>query len=322
MLATVAVATSTQEQPASSEKGASARRFFYQNEVQKESSTKGQVAQHGLNVLRRLQDLPALGLRHLVCHVGRELATRERPVACRVLRDQLRKLFLRPIELADELQDRGMLLELDRLRPRGPAQDARHGVRRFDLRHLIAQGHEVEATLLRRLAVLGQQALKGGLLPHERITGILKLEHRARRHNLELLQCRQEPRQEFASGILDPCSVAVGHDKRLCNGHGGVQNRVHRDLKRLELIEAPAALAHSGATKERVVPVEDDDGLPGEERPTVASACRRRQVSIQGGAMRRDGARHVVVVLLPLRVLLAHGRALKVLCHLGEVVAH
>mmetsp|Transcript_13377 Transcript_13377/g.38516 ORF Transcript_13377/g.38516 Transcript_13377/m.38516 type:complete len:223 (-) Transcript_13377:443-1111(-) len=121
---------------------------------------------HGGIAERRLRQLPTRRLRRgpVSARIGRKAATSEREVARLLLRGELLEVEPQFAELPDEFGDCGLLLEFDCLRMAARAQLLADEPCRLDLRHLVADGQDVQPGVRRNR--LHEQVAECRLLPH------------------------------------------------------------------------------------------------------------------------------------------------------------
>mmetsp|Transcript_35715 Transcript_35715/g.94636 ORF Transcript_35715/g.94636 Transcript_35715/m.94636 type:complete len:297 (-) Transcript_35715:81-971(-) len=249
---------------------------------------------------------PCGGARGQVLQVPWEIELDEAAGRAEVLADEPHQLLLDPAKLPEQLAHRGRLLELDCLHQGGAAEDLHHVLSGLDLRMLVPQGDEVDA-LLGVLRALREQLLEGLALPHEGVPRELRLVERPRRHDLQLGQGGQQRRHEARGAVLDPGRVAVGDDHRLAKAHGGVERRLRGTLELPKQLHVPLLRVDGGAAQQRVVPVEDDDGVA-ESPPQAARRQVPAQVHLVVALPVADGADVAALVrVVELRQVSAHG---------------
>mmetsp|Transcript_68841 Transcript_68841/g.193075 ORF Transcript_68841/g.193075 Transcript_68841/m.193075 type:complete len:340 (-) Transcript_68841:24-1043(-) len=193
--------------------------------------------------------------------VARQLRQAEGRAPTRhAVRHEVRERPLDAPELADHVRDGGLVDQLHRLRNRRRAYQPRRGVRRPQLRHLIAYGHQIQAGQMGEARLLRQQLSERRLLPHHGITGELPLKKRPRRDDPQALEQGQEAGHVQLRRVPHPSLDAVCDDERLCNTGRRDERRLRSLSEALELGRVARCGLGRARAHQRVVPIKDDNG--------------------------------------------------------------
>mmetsp|Transcript_83952 Transcript_83952/g.213726 ORF Transcript_83952/g.213726 Transcript_83952/m.213726 type:complete len:225 (-) Transcript_83952:288-962(-) len=189
------------------------------------------------------------------------------------------------LELLGDLADAGPLQQLERFRQRRGARIVADHHRRRALVPTVANRDKVARFAFAQVRAL-RDAREAHLLPARRIRETLRLENRPGADHGDLSELVQELWQELGARALHPAVYGIGDDEHVATSSGGLQRRrrgvghglqllpvrpvhqLHQPIELLPLVRghhsrSEVALRRQGrGREERVIPVEDEDGLP------------------------------------------------------------